>query len=94
MYKLTKEFYAPTERGFSSKPYAVNEGVVTVTYFKRNTDPERIRLHNSQVYHERKRSNGSHCCEIVRIPQDRAYREVMRFEPVDPLEYVETLEHC
>lgn len=29
MYKMTAEFYAPTNRGFSSKPYEVTEKAVT-----------------------------------------------------------------
>ena len=47
MYKMTKEFYAPTNRGFSRKPYEVTEEVVTDEFFENYTNPAQTRFFNS-----------------------------------------------
>jgi len=81
MYKMTKEFYAPTNRGFSRKPYEVTEEVVTDEFFENYTDPAQTRFFNSLGY-ERRYPNGSYGCKIVTIPPDRSYRRVVRFKYV------------
>lgn len=81
MYKRTTEFYAPTNRGFSRKPYEVTEDVVTDEVFENYTDPAQTRLFNSLGY-ERRYPNGSYGCKIVSIPPDRSYRRVVRFKYV------------
>ena len=82
MYKKTTEFYAPTNRGFSRKPYKVTEEVVTDEFFENYTDPAQTRFFNSLGYYERRYSNGSYGCKIVTIPPDRSYRRVARFKYV------------
>lgn len=81
MYKRTTEFYAPTKRGFSRKPYEVTEEVVTDEVFENYTDPAQTRFFNSLGY-ERRYPNGSYGCKIVTIPPDRSYRRVVRFKYV------------
>lgn len=81
MYKMTAEFYAPTNSGFSRKPYEVTEKVVTDQFFENYTDPAQTRFFNSLGY-ERRYPNGSHGCKIVTIPPNRAYRRVVRFKYV------------
>lgn len=81
MYKMTTEFYAPTNHGFSRKPYEVTEKVVTDEFFENYTDPVYPRFSNSLGY-ERRYPNGSYGCKIVTIPPDRGYRRVVRFKYV------------
>ena len=81
MYKMTTEFYAPTNSGFSRKPYEVTEEVVTDRFFENYTDPAQTRFFNSLGY-ERRYPNGSYGCKIVTIPPDRGYRRVVRFKYV------------
>ena len=50
MYKMTTEFYAPTNSGFSRKPYEVTEEVVTDRFFENYTDPAQTRFFNSLGY--------------------------------------------
>lgn len=83
MYKRTTEFYAPTNRGFSRKPYEVTEDVVTDEVFWNYTDPEQTRFFNSfDGGYERRYSNGSYGCKIITVPPNRAYRRVVRFKYV------------
>lgn len=79
MYKMTTEFYAPTNRGFSRKPYKVTEEVVTDEFFENYTDPAQTRFFNSLGY-ERRYPNGSYGCKIVTIPPMRDYRRVVKFK--------------
>lgn len=81
MYKMTTEFYAPTNRGFSRKPYEVTEDVVTDRFFENYTDPAQTRFLNSLGY-ERRYPIGSYGCKIVTIPPDRSYRRVVWFKYV------------
>ena len=78
---MTAEFYAPTNRGFSSKPYEVTEKVVTDKFFENYTDPAQTRFFNSLGY-ERRYPNGSYGCKIVTILSDGSYRRVVRFKYV------------
>lgn len=78
---MTKEFYAPTNRGFRRKPYEVTEEVVTDEFFEKYTDPAQTRFFNS-LGHERRYPNGSYGCKIVTIPPDRSFRLVVRFKYV------------
>ena len=86
MYKMTKEFYAPTKHGFSCKPYQVEEKVVTDEFFESYTDPSRTKLFDSLGY-ERRYPNGSIGCKIVTIPPDGSYRRIVRFKRI-PRAYV------
>lgn len=81
MYRRTTEFYAPTNRRFSRKPYEVTEDVVTDEVFENYTDPAQTRFFNSLGY-ERRYPNGSYGCMIVSIPPDMSYRRVVRFKYV------------
>lgn len=81
MYKMTTKFYAPTNSGFSRKPYEVTEKVVTDKFFENYADPEQTRFFNSLGY-ERRYPNGSRGCKIVSIPPDGSYRRVVRFKYV------------
>jgi hypothetical protein len=54
MYKMTTEFYAPTNRGFSRKPYEVTEEVVTDRFFENYTDPAQTRFFNGLGGSERR----------------------------------------
>lgn len=81
MYKMTTEFYAPTNSCFSRKPYEVTGKVVTDEFFENYTDPAQTRFFNSLGY-ERRYPNGSYGCKIVTIPPNRAYRRVARFKYV------------
>lgn len=81
MYKMTTEFYAPTNSGFSRKPYEVTEKVVTDEFFENYTDPAQTRFFNSfDCGYERRYSNGSYGCKIITVPPTRGYRRVIRFK--------------
>lgn len=80
MYKMTTEFYAPTNRGFSRKPYEVTEKVVTYEFFENYTDPAQTRFFNGFGGSERRYPDGSYGCKIVTIPPERDYRRVVRFK--------------
>lgn len=80
MHKTTTELYAPANGGFSRVPHKVKEEVVTDLLFQYRTDPKWTRTACSLGIIERRYSHGSYGCEIVRIPRDRSYRRVMRFE--------------
>lgn len=81
MYKMTTEFYAPTNSGFSRKPYEVTEEVVTNEFFENYTDPAQTLFFNSLGY-ERRYPNDSGCKIVVSIPPDGSYRRVVRFKHV------------
>lgn len=82
MYKMTTEFYAPTNRGFSRKPYEVTEKVVTDEFFENYTDQAQTRFFNGLGGSERRYSDGSYGCKIVTIPPNRSYRRVVSFKYV------------
>lgn len=82
MYKMTIEFYAPANGTFSNYPYKVKEEIVTDLFFKYHTDPMWTRAACSLGLIERRYSYGSYGCEIVRIPKNKNYRRVMRFEHI------------